>query len=154
MDFEENNIEKEELFNRCPASVFEKDILEYEIVLKFLSHLSENNDIIKNKMKDYLRLQYNNTKNHNFVIILSNILESFGLDNNNKYIPKYYSIIISIIEFITKCCSGPCKDNQDCVVKETQILDFIKTILKYIKYREKNILMMAFIFLKSRIKEE
>ena len=136
-DFEGNNIEKEELFNRCPASVFEKDIIEYEIVLKFLSHLSENNDIIKNKMKDYLRLQYNNTKNHNFVIILSNILESFGLENNNKYISKYYSIIISIIEFITKCCSGPCKDNQDCVVKETQILDFIKTILKYVKYRDK-----------------
>ena len=82
------------MFNRCPASVFENQINEYDIILKFLGHLSENNDIIKNKMKDYLRLQYNNTKNHNFIIILSEILESFCNDNNRKFITKYYSIII------------------------------------------------------------
>jgi hypothetical protein len=72
-------------------------------------------------MKDYLRIQYNNTKSHNFIIILSNILEIFTKDDNSRFIPKYYSIIIKIIEFITKCCNGPCKDNQDCVVKETHI---------------------------------
>ena len=127
----------EAMFNRCPSSVFEKKINEYDIILKFLGHLSENNDIIKNKMKDYLRLQYNNTKNHNFIIILSEILESFCNDNNRKFITKYYSIIIAIIEFITKCCYGPCRENQDCVVKETHILDFIRMVLKYINYREK-----------------
>ena len=136
-DFKENNSKIDNIFNRCPASVFEPNISEYEIILKFLVNLCENNDIIKNKMKDYLRLQYNNIKNHNFITILSNILESFLIENNKKFIPKHYSTIITIIEFITKCCYGPSKDNQDCVVKKTHILDFSKIILKYVNYREK-----------------
>ena len=50
-----------------------------------------------------------------FNSLISSILESFIYnDNNRKYIPKYFSIIILIIEFITKCCKGPCKENQEC----------------------------------------
>ena len=139
-DFEEEDDKKKvDSYNKCHASVFEEEIDEYNMAIKFLGHLSQNNDIIKNKMKNYLRLQYNNIINHNFIIILSNILESFGNENNRKFIPKYYFIIISIIEFIIQCCNGPCKDNQDCVVKNTKILYFIKFILKYATYRkEKN----------------
>ena len=66
---ERNNSEK--MFNKCPASVFERELNEIEIILKFLGTLSDDNEIIKNKMKNYLRLQYNNTKYHNFIIILS-----------------------------------------------------------------------------------
>jgi hypothetical protein len=77
-DFEGNITQKENMFSKCPSSVYEIEIKEYDIIIKFLSNLSEDNDKIKNKMKDYLRLQYNNTMNHNFVIILSNILESFN----------------------------------------------------------------------------
>ena len=89
-------------------------------------------------MKDYLRLQYNNIKNHNFIIILSNILESFWNEKNQKWNhEKYFPLIISIIEFITNCCNGPCKNNQDCIEKDTHILDFIKYFLHNITYRKK-----------------
>ena len=137
-NFEDNDDEKDCLINKCPASLYEKNIDEYGIILQFLVNLSDNNEKNKNRMKDYLRLQYNNAKNHNFIIILSKILESFCLkDNNKRFIPKYYHNVIAIIEFITNCCYGPSIDNQDCVVKETDILNFTKTILKYVYYREK-----------------
>ena len=140
-DFKENNNKVNYLFNKCPASAFEKNIEEYEIILNFLVNLSQNNDIINNKMKDYLRLQYNNIKNHNFIIILSNILsnllESYIIVKNRNFISKYYLIIIKIIEFITNCCYGTSKENQKCVVMETNILYYTKNILKYLNYREK-----------------
>ena len=137
-DFKGKKIIKEGDIYKCPSSVFEKDICEYNIVLEFLLHLSENNDIIKNKMKDYLRLQYNNTNNHNFLFILSKILESFGNENYKQiFRKKYYSFIITIIEFITKCCYGPAKENQDYIVKKTKTIDFIKFILKDMNYGTK-----------------
>ena len=121
-------------------NLFENDLDKYQVVLKFLSYMSENNNYVQGKMKDYLRLQYNNSKNHNFIIILSKILKSFTNDSNNRiYISKYYKIIIQIIECLTKLCNGPSKDNQDCIVKETQILKFIRSILKNISYRPKKI---------------
>ena len=124
-------------FTNYLSKSFENEIDKYEEVLKFLCNISDNNEIIQNKMKDYLRVQYNNTKSHNFIIILSNILEIFTKNDNSRFIPKYYSIVISIIEFITKCCNGPCKENQDCVVKETHILLIIEFILKKLNYRTK-----------------
>ena len=138
-DFQESDEQKEQLFNKCPASIFEKEIDEYDISIKFLSHLSQTNNIIKNKMKDYLRLQYNNIINNNFIIILSDILEGFGNEKTSKFIftAEYYPKIIYIIEFIIQCCDGPCKENQECVVKDTKILYFIKFILKHITYRER-----------------
>ena len=134
-DRENNN--PDEKFTNYLSYSFENEIDKYEEVLKFLCNISDNNEIIQNKMKDYLRIQYNNTKSHNFIIILSSILEIFTKDDNSRFIPKYYSIIIKIIEFITKCCNGPCKDNQDCVVKETHILLTIEFILKKLNYRTK-----------------
>jgi len=132
---EKNNLD--EKFTNYLSDSFENEIDKYEEVLKFLCNISDNNEIIQNKMKDYLRIQYNNTKSHNFIIILSNILEIFTKEDNNRFIPKYYSIIIRIIEFITKCCNGPCKENQDCIVKETHILLTIEFILKKLNYRTK-----------------
>ena len=123
--------------NKSPESIFEKNICEYDIVLQFLVNLTENNDKIKNKMKDYLRLQYNNIKNHDFIIILSNILESFINQNNRIFDQKYYGYIVTIIEFLTKCCYGPAKENQYWIVNKTRILDFIKYILRYMNYRER-----------------
>ena len=137
-DFNNKKEKNKKKYNNCPASIFEKEINQYKTTLDFLEHLSENNSIIQTKMKDYLRLQYNNIKNHNFIIILSNILEGFGNEKYKKYIPEYYSSIISIIEFITNCCNGPCKNNQDCIEKDTHILDFIKFILKNVNYRKKH----------------
>ena len=137
-DFNDKKGKDIEIFNRCPASIFEKEINPFTITLDFLGHLSENNSIIQTKMKDYLRLQYNNIKNHNFIIILSNILESFWNEKNQKWNhEKYFPLIISIIEFITNCCNGPCKNNQDCIEKDTHILDFIKYFLHNITYRKK-----------------
>ena len=124
------------------SHLFENDLEEYEIVLNFISNLSENNNVIKGKMKNYLRLQYNNSKYLNFIIILSRCIESFIYDDssntNNIYlIDKYFNIIIKIIECITKCCNDESKDNQDCVVKETQMLKFTKFVLEKLKYRPK-----------------
>ena len=136
-DIKGKKLKKEILINKSPESIFEKDICEYNIVLQFLVNLTENNDKIKNKMKDYLRLQYNNIKNHDFIIILSNILESFINQNNRIFNQKYYGYIITIIEFLTKCCYGPAKENQYWIVNKTRILDFIKYILRYMNYRER-----------------
>ena len=126
-------------YNYSPH-LFENDLDEYELALEFISNLSENNEVIKGKMKDYLRIQYNNAKYHNFIIILAGIIEDFISDENDngiKLIEKYFSIIIKIIECITKCCNGDSKENQDCVVKETKILQFSKFILEKITYRQK-----------------
>ena len=119
----------------CPSSINEKKINDYILAIKFLTHLSENNNIIQNQMKDYLRIQYNNSKSHNFIIICSKILEEFAREDNLKFIPKNYDVIISLIEFLTKCCGGPCLGNQECIVKYTNILEFIKLILLKVKYR-------------------
>ena len=121
----------------CPSSVNEKKIDDFFLAIKFLIHLSENNNIIQNKMKDYLRLQYNNAKNHNFIIICSEILTMFSNEKNLEFIYKYYLIIISLIDFLIKSCSGQCKGNQDCLVKHEGILHLIQFILKQTCYREK-----------------
>ena len=57
----------------------------------------------------------------------------------NSYFPKDNDLIIKMIEFITKSYSGPCKENQECIVKDKQILNFSKYILKELLYRKKNI---------------
>ena len=121
----------------CPSSVNEKKIDNFFLAIKFLTHLSENNSIIQNKMKDYLRLQYNNAKNHNFILICSEILTIFSKEKNVQFIYKYYLIIISLIDFLIKSCSGQCKGNQDCIVKHEGILNLIQFILKHNCYREK-----------------
>ena len=82
-------------------------------------------------MKDYLRLQYNNAKNHNFILICSEILTIFSKEKNVQFIYKYYLIIISLIDFLIKSCSGQCKGNQDCIVKHEGILNLIQFILKH-----------------------
>ena len=123
--------------NFFPSNLFENDLDEYILSLDFLTHFSENNE----KTKDYLRYQNNNnSKNHNFIIILAGILEIFISDENpnNKYlIEKYFNIIIKIIECITKCCNRSSKENQDCIIKETKLLKFTKFILDNLIYREK-----------------
>ena len=136
-DMENKIFPKGRYLDICPSGINEKKINAPILVLKFLTHLSENNNFVRNKMKDYLRLQYNNSKNHNFLIIVSDILSSFSGEDNIKLIPKYFDIIISITEFLTKCCSGTCKENQDCIVKHTNVLDFIKFILNKLIYRKK-----------------
>jgi len=122
------------------SHLFENDLNEYNLVLQFIMNLSENNEIIKGKMKDYLRIQYNNSKNNNFIVILGGIIESFISEENPNsilLIPDYFSTIIKIIECITKCCNGSSKENQDCVVKETQMLKFTKFIFEKLAYRPK-----------------
>lgn len=124
------------------SHLFENELDEYDLVLQFIMNLSENNEIIKGKMKDYLRIQYNNSKNNNFIVILGGIIESFILDenpnSNSKFlIHEYFDKIIKIIECLTKCCTGSSKENQDCVVKETQMLKFTKFIFEKLVYRPK-----------------
>ena len=129
--------QKDKYIDICPSSINEKRLDDSLLAVNFLTYLSEDNRIIKNKMKDYLRLQYNNSKNHNFIIILSNILEIFAFEKNLKYIPKHFKVIIAIINCLTKLCSGPCKGNQDCIVKNTHVLELIKFILQKVHYRAK-----------------
>ena len=136
-DINDMKYQKEKYLDVCPSSVNEKRLNDSLLAINFLTHLSCDNSIVKNKMKDYLRLQYNNSKNHNFIIILSNILEVFAFEKNLKFIPKHYNIIIAIIQCLTKVCSGPCKGNQDCIVKNTHVLDLIKFILQKVHYRPK-----------------
>ena len=136
-DINEMKYQKDKYIDICPSSINEKRLDDSLLAVNFLTYLSEDNRIIKNKMKDYLRLQYNNSKNHNFIIILSNILEIFAFEKNLKYIPKHFKVIIAIINCLTKLCSGPCKGNQDCIVKNTHVLELIKFILQKVHYRAK-----------------
>ena len=132
----DTNKESKNFMDICPSSINEKKIDDFFLAIKFLTHLSEDNNIIQNKMKDYLRLQYNNSKNHNFIIICSEILSIFSNYENVNYIYKYYLIIIALIDFLIKSCSGQCKGNQDCIVKHEGILNLIQFILKRTFYRE------------------
>ena len=141
----DNNTKNEEEKGLYFASnLFENDLDEYVQALDFLMHFSENNP----KTKDYLRYQNNNnSKNHNFIIILSAILENFIQDDNKKnktLIDKYFYIIIKILECLTKCCNRTSNDNQDCIVKETNLLRFIKYILDNINYRQKKYSLKEF----------
>ena len=135
MDIINKTDEEKKLY--FPSNLFENELDEYIQALNFLSYFSENNQ----KMKDYLRYQNNNnSKNHNFIVLLSNIIESFVQDNekSNKFlIEKYFNIIIKIIETITNCCNRSSNENQDCIINETNFLGFTKYILDNITYRQK-----------------
>ena len=139
-----NTKDEEEKGLYFASNLFENDLDEYIQALDFLMHFSENNP----KTKDYLRYQNNNnSKNHNFIIILSAILENFIQDDNKKnktLIEKYFYIIIKILECLTKCCNRTSNDNQDCIVKETNLLRFIKYILDNINYRQKKYSLKEF----------
>jgi hypothetical protein len=82
---------------------YENIINPYEEVTQLISTLLENNPIFKNQMKLYLRFQYNNSRSHNFISLISTILELF-IDNVDE-INDNYNIIIKFIESLTKCCS-------------------------------------------------
>ena len=131
------NYPEDKSIDICPSSKIEKKIDNFILAIEFLANLAENNSLIRNKMKDYLRLQYNNSKNHDFIVIAGEILQIFMNDEYAKFIPNFFFVINLIIEFLTKSCSGPCKGNQDNIVKHTKILDFIKLILQKMRYREK-----------------
>ena len=132
--FDKTTVEK----TKYIANIFENDFDKYELIIDFITKLSANNIIIQSKMKDYLRIQYNNSRSYNFISMLSNILVNFTKENSRLvFIDKYYKLIIQIINCITKCCNGPSKDNQDCVVIETDLLSFARHILKNITYRQK-----------------
>ena len=134
---EDDDKDKEEKL-KYSSNLFENDIDKYELIIQFITQLSSNNGFIKCKMKDYLRDQYNNTKSFNFIVILSNILDNFIAEPSNLcYINSYYSLIIQIIDCICRCCNGPSKENQDCVVEKTNLLDFGRYVLKRITYRKK-----------------
>ena len=136
---DENEIKEREIERlKYSSNLFENEFDKYELIIQFITKMSANNSIVQNKMKDYLRVQYNNSKSYNFIIILSNFLEIFTKENSNlQSINKYYQIIIQVIDCITKCCNGPSIENQNCVVKETKLLDFTRYILKKITYRQK-----------------
>ena len=122
------------------SNLFENEFDSYELIIDFLAKLSANNSIIKCKMKNYLREQYNNTKIYNFISFLSNILVNFTKDTKYLiYINKYYKLIIKIIDCLTKCCNGPSFENQNCVVKNTSLLSFARHILKNISYRQRKL---------------
>ena len=78
----DNVDQKDDKTYHYSSHLFENKLDEYELVLQFIINLSENNEIIKGKMKDYLRIQYNNSKNNNFIVILGGIIESFISDEN------------------------------------------------------------------------
>ena len=124
--------------NKYSSNLLENDIDKYKLIIQFITKLSADNSEMEQTMKNYLRFQYNNSKSFNFIVILSNILVNFTKDISNRiYINKYYSIIIQIIDCLSKCCNGPCEKNQDCIVQETKLLDFIRNIIKTITYRQK-----------------
>ena len=146
-----NKIKEDKKLN-FPHNLFENELDEYIQALDFLSHFSQNNQ----KMKDYLRYQNNNnSKNHNFIVLLSSIIECFVEDNetNNKsLIEKYFDIIIKIIETLTNCCNRASNENQDCIINETNFLGFTKYILDNITYRQKKYFLPDF-FSDQEVKE-
>ena len=120
------------------SNLLENNIDKYKLIIQFITKLSADNSGMEQTMKDYLRSQYNNSKSYNFIEILSNILINFTKDNENRiYINKYYLLIILIIDCLAKCCNGPSEKNQDCIVKDTKLLDFIRNIIKTVTYRQK-----------------
>ena len=130
--------EKEE--NKYYSNLLENDINKYELIIQFITKLTADNSEMGNTMKNYLRFQFNNSKSFNFIIILSNILTNFTKDSSNRiYITKYFSIIIQIIDCLAKCCNGSILENQNCIVNDTSLLDFIRNIIKTITYRQKKI---------------
>ena len=136
-DNNSKTVEKTSFINYS-SNIFENDFDRYQLIIDFITKLSANNSIIQCKMKDYLRVQYNNSKSYNFIIILSNILVNFTMETQNlRYINKYYKLIIEIIDCLTKCCNGPSLENQSCIVKKTDLLYFSRYILKKITYRQK-----------------
>ena len=138
----ENDKAKEEEMRHIP-NFFENDFDIYELTIDFITKLSANNNIIQCKMKDYLRIQFNNSRSYNFTSILSNILINFiKKDSHLNFIDKYYKLIIQIIDCRTKCFKSPSKDNQDCVVMETELFNFEREILKNITSIEKKNFMI------------
>ena len=136
--------------NEISMNKFENELNPYVEVIQLISYLSDNNKIIHNKMKDYLRYQYNNNKSINFISILSSILDLFTKIKNDKnnnefefyndrriFIKFYYPVILNIIESLTKCCQGPSFENQNSLVKDTKILYFINQILFGLTYRKR-----------------
>lgn len=127
---------------------FENEINPYEQVIQLLNNLSQNNTIVHNQMKDYLRCQYNSGKSLNFISVLANLLDFFMKngtmeknenirEDNRVFIHLYFSEIIKIIEALTKCCQGPSFENQNSLVKDTKILVFMRQILYGLTYRKK-----------------
>jgi len=148
--------------NEFSMNKFENELNPYEEVIQLISNLSENNSIIHNQMKDYLRYQYNSSKSINFICVLANLLDCFTKpkqenrikvehnlidkdlrviksinDDHRMFIRFYYQVIIKIIESLTKCCQGPSLENQSSLVKETKILTFLSQILFGLTYRKK-----------------
>ena len=148
--------------NEFSMNKFENELNPYEEVIELINNLSENNSIIHNQMKDYLRYQYNSSKSLNFICILANILDCFTKpkqetknkldqslidkdlrkirsinDDHRMFIRFYFPVIIKIIESLTKCCQGPSLENQSSLVKETKILIFLFQILFGLTYRKK-----------------
>ena len=63
--------------------------------------------------------------------------KSGGVEDNRIFIPMFYNDIINIIESLTKCCQGPCANNQNTLVNGTRILVFMKQILIGLTYRKR-----------------
>ena len=132
------NLNKKREDKEYSANLFENDINKYELIIQFITKLTADNSNMEHIMKNYLLDQYNNNESFNFIVILSNILVNFTEDNSNRlYITKYYSLIIQIIDCLSKCCNGPSIEIQNCIVKKTKLLYFIRNILKTITYRQK-----------------
>ena len=126
--------------NEYSANLFENDIDKYELIIQFITKLTADNCNMEQTMKNYLMNQYNNNESFNFIVILTNILVIFTKDNSNrKYIKNYYSLIIQIIDCLAKCCNGPSLKIQNCIVKKTKLLYFMRNILKTLTYRQKRV---------------
>jgi hypothetical protein len=120
---------------------YENFLNPYEETVQFISSLVENNSVAKHQMKDYLRAQNNKSKSHNFISLLADILKSFIPSNEKdksfekrELLKNYYSTIIKSIECLTKCSQGPCQDNQNVLIGETKILNFIDFYLFNVSY--------------------
>jgi hypothetical protein len=85
----------------------------------------------------------NNTNPSNPTLPNENNIPVF-LKKTNEYqqdrrrlISTYYSTVIKIIESLAKCCEGPSFENQNTLITDTKLLDFVSSILFKVSYRNK-----------------
>lgn len=57
--------------------------------------------------------------------------------DRRRLISTYYSTVIKIIESLTKCCEGPSFENQNALISDTKLLEFVSSILFKVSYRNK-----------------
>ena len=115
-----------------------KDIFYSELMkdeLKFLQNLTENHFV---KLQNYIREQTSNKVSYNFVSIIVEYMNMLlskmsQIDDQNKLNKKttslYYNRLLSCLETLCEFLQGPCKKNQETLVR-SKVIEIFDKILR------------------------